>query len=135
MFSALFERALQIATTAHAGQTRKGSDVHYITHPVQVAFLLQCYRFDDDRILAAAVLHDVVEDTSVTLDDLRDHFPDEVIRWVAELSERKLDETGDARSWEERKQEHLHLLAVAEPEARALLWPTSCTTSNRWRWT
>lgn len=120
MFSILIERALRIAAAAHVGQVRKGSGVPYLTHPVQVAIILERCGFDDDRVFAAAILHDVVEDTTVTLAELATQFPAEVIEWVDALSERKLNEAGELRTWEERKREHLDHLAHVPVEARAI---------------
>lgn len=61
----MLNRALEIARKAHAGQVDKGGDT-YIFHPVRVA--LHC-RTEEEKIVA--LLHDVVEDTDITLDDLR----------------------------------------------------------------
>ncbi|MEZ6057907.1 MAG: HD domain-containing protein [Planctomycetaceae bacterium] len=120
MFSLMIEKALRIAAVAHAGQMRKGSAIPYLTHPVQVAIILERNGFDDDRIIAAAILHDVVEDTSVPLKELQDQFPPEVGEWVAALSERKIDVCGASRSWEDRKREHLDEIGHAPLEARAI---------------
>lgn len=62
--------ALSIAEAAHEGQKRNGGDP-YIIHPLRVAASLIALGVADDDIIAAALLHDVPEDTKVTLDDLR----------------------------------------------------------------
>ena len=65
-------RAYDVAARSHAGQTRDNGDA-YITHPVAVAEILAGYRLDMASI-ATALLHDVIEDTSVTLADLDRQF-------------------------------------------------------------
>ena len=75
------ERAIEIAATAHAGQRDKAGQP-YIFHPLRVML-----RVDGAHEQMAAVLHDVVEDTSVTLDNLaQEGFPSEVMRAIAALT-------------------------------------------------
>ena len=77
------ELALQIAKEAHAGQVDKaGKD--YILHPITVASYM-----DTDVEKTIAYLHDVLEDTSVTVDELRNHFPNEIVDTVITLTHRK----------------------------------------------
>lgn len=116
----LLERALRIAAAAHEGQTRKASGLPYITHPVAVAMLLQQHGFADKETLAAALLHDVVEDTAISRADLAGQFPEGVVELVTHLTERKYDETGCKRPWEDRKREHLAHIGTAPLTARAI---------------
>lgn len=116
----LLERALRVAAAAHAGQTRKASGLPYITHPVAVAMLLQQHGFTDERTLAAALLHDVVEDTPVSAADLAAEFEAPVVELVGHLTERKLDESGCRRPWEDRKREHLSHIGSSPLAARAI---------------
>ena len=75
------ERAIEIAATAHAGQRDKAGQA-YILHPLRVML-----RVDGEHEQMAAVLHDVVEDTAITIDDLaREGFPSEVLRAIAALT-------------------------------------------------
>ncbi len=120
-FPPLVEHALRLAASYHSPQARKGGAVPYITHPVGVALLLQRFGFDDDALIAAALLHDVVEDTPCTLDQLASRFPPEVVEAVAALSERKQDEHGSPRPWRDRKQEHIRQMGAAPWRARAVL--------------
>ena len=80
-------KALKIATDAHANQTRKGSDAPYIIHPISVAQTLTDHGFSDESLLAAAVLHDVVEDTRVTAEDLHREFGSRIAEIVDELTD------------------------------------------------
>ena len=73
-------QAYEVADKAHAGQLRTSGDP-YITHPLAVASILLDYCMDTDTI-CAALLHDVVEDTAVTLDELRKKFGDDVALMV-----------------------------------------------------
>lgn len=120
VFSPNLELALRFAALAHVDQRRKDTKVPYITHPMQVAWLLQRAGFTDEDVLAAALLHDVVEDCEVSLAQLRDEFSPAVADLVAALSERKRDVQGQKRSWEDRKREHLEHLAAAAPGAKAI---------------
>lgn len=131
-YSPLIERALRLAATAHHDQRRKGSQAPYFTHLAGVALILARAGFDDENLLAAAILHDVVEDTPVTLDQLAADFPPAVIQLVAALSERKTDDSGNVagtcgapstaalRPWEDRKAEHLAQVRAASLPARAI---------------
>ena len=75
------ERAIEIAANAHAGQRDKAGQP-YIFHPLRVMF-----RVNGEHEQMAAVLHDVVEDTAITIDDLaREGFPPEVLRAVEALT-------------------------------------------------
>lgn len=70
------DAAIKLATEAHEGQFRKSGDP-YITHPLAVMEIVKSWGMDEDTIIAA-VLHDVVEDTSVTLKDIKEQFGEQV---------------------------------------------------------
>jgi (p)ppGpp synthase/HD superfamily hydrolase len=118
-FSPLVEQAMRVAARAHRHQHRKASDLPYITHPASVALILARAGFTDDAILAAALLHDVVEDTSYTRAALAE-FPPRVVEYVDALSERKLDDSGRKRSWRDRKLDHIDEITRAPLAARAI---------------
>jgi (p)ppGpp synthase/HD superfamily hydrolase len=120
LFSPLVERALRLAARSHREHTRKGSDVPYITHPLSVALILSRAGIDDDKILAAAVLHDAVEDTDCNLEEVSRDFPAEVASYVDSLSERKRDASGHAIPWQQRKEKHLASVAAADWPIRAI---------------
>jgi (p)ppGpp synthase/HD superfamily hydrolase len=78
--------AIEFAARAHRDQYRKGSRIPYLVHPLSVArLLIDCEL--PDPVVMAGVLHDVVEDTPVTLEEVRAQFGDEVARIVEYLSE------------------------------------------------
>jgi GTP pyrophosphokinase len=76
----VLQRAYELAREAHKGQVRKTGDP-YITHPVTVALMLAEYGLDEPT-LAAALLHDTVEDTQVTLADISADFGEEIARLI-----------------------------------------------------
>ena len=80
IYTPLTIRAMQIAYAAHHGQVDK-CGIPYIFHPIHLA-----EQMDDEISCCAALLHDVVEDTVVSLDDLRKEFPEEVVEVVRLLT-------------------------------------------------
>jgi (p)ppGpp synthase/HD superfamily hydrolase len=113
--SDLVREALSMAHRAHAGYVRNASGGRpYIDHPVAVAELLDGNGFGDG-VLAAALLHDVVEDSEIEVADVRERFGEEVAGLVEALTE---DET--IEPYEKRKEEHRRRVAGAGPEALAI---------------
>ncbi len=120
LLSPNLERALRWASLCHAGQVRKGSGAPYVEHVVAVAMIVDRVGFDEDTVIAA-LLHDVVEDTDATLDDVRDRFGLAVAEVVAHCSEIKTDASGQKRPWIDRKRDHLSAMADAPLEARGVI--------------
>jgi (p)ppGpp synthase/HD superfamily hydrolase len=113
--SELIARALAKATVAHAGQTRNGSGgLPYIEHPRMVAATLAARDYSE-ATLAAALLHDVVEDSDTTVEELRAEFGDEIADLVAALSD---DES--IGSYRDRKDEHRRRVAAVDGDALAI---------------
>ncbi len=108
----LIERAHAVAATAHEGQLRQSGEP-YITHPVDVAFYLAELEMDAETI-AAALLHDVPEDTDFTLADIEKRFGREVARLVDGVT--KLSKFGSARSMEEQQAENIRKMFMAMAE-------------------
>ena len=108
MDTSLLDRAIQFAVQAHAGTQRRGKGFPYVVHPME-AMAIAATMTDDQEVLAAAALHDVVEDTDVTLDDLRSQFGDR----VAQLVETESDRSGDGMDWQSRKEDSLRRLKEA----------------------
>ena len=113
--SPLVHAAYEKARIAHAGQVRNGSGgMPYIDHPVRVAALLDEHGYGEE-VLAAALLHDVVEDSDTGLDELREQFGDVVAGLVGSMTD---DESIDP--YRERKAEHRERMAAAPAEAMAI---------------
>ncbi len=90
MNSGLIIRAAVYAADKHKYQRRKGfNQIPYINHPLKVAFLLEECGENDEALLLAAILHDVVEDTDATFEDLRKEFGEDVSRLVEEVTDDK----------------------------------------------
>jgi (p)ppGpp synthase/HD superfamily hydrolase len=85
LFSPLVERAMRVASCRHRGHNRKDSDLPYISHPASVALILRKAGFNDEQVLAAALLHDVVEDTEYSRESLAAEFPARVVEYVLAL--------------------------------------------------
>ena len=115
-----FEKALRLAAVGHCDQTRKGSDTPYIEHPMAVALILDRSGFEEDVVIAG-LLHDLVEDTGIPLDMLRDAFGEDVANIVAFCSEEKLDVEGRKRPWIDRKRDHLEAMSRANDAVRAVV--------------
>lgn len=113
--SPLVRSALEQARSDHEGQIRNGSGgMPYIEHPTRVAALLDEHGYGED-VLAAALLHDVVEDSETTLDELREKFGGGVAGLVGAMTD---DESID--DYRQRKAEHRERLAAAPAEAMAI---------------
>lgn len=118
-YSQRYDDALTLASRAHRTQQRKGSDVPFIVHPVHVSVLLLRHGFAEDAAIAG-LLHDVVEDQDVTLEEIETRFGARVAEMVAAVTEQKKDDEGNLRPWEVRKQEALDHLHHADPEILAI---------------
>ncbi len=117
----LFESALRFAVAAHDGQTRKNGRMPYILHPAEVAVIASTMT-SDEEVLAAAVLHDTVEDAGVTLQELREMFGDRVARLVELETENKRWDLPAGETWMIRKQESLEHLASARDRDAQIVW-------------
>ncbi len=118
--SVRLERALRWAVVGHAGQTRKGSGIPYFQHVAAVALILERAGFDEDVVIAG-LLHDIVEDTDATFEEVEERFGPAVARIVGACSETKLDAGGRKRPWIDRKRDHIAAIPTAGPSARAVM--------------
>lgn len=117
----IFDKALIFATEKHSGQTRKMSAVPYILHPVEVASIVGTMT-DDKEILAAAVLHDTVEDTDTTLEEIKEIFGKRVYLLVMTETEEKREGRPAAETWELRKLETLSILENTKDIGVKMMW-------------
>lgn len=115
----LWSEALVEAFRWHEGQTRKCTGLPYVIHCVEVAASLERLGFHQNVVIAG-LLHDLLEDTDVPPDRLRNKFGDHVFEIVTALTERKLDESGQKRPWIDRKRDHISHLRHSPAEVRAV---------------
>ncbi len=108
----MIEMAIEVAVKAHQNQFRKGTDTPYIIHPLAVGIILAKAGCSDDVIISG-ILHDTVEDTSITLDDLQNIFGAKVSAIVEGVSE-----PDKSLSWEERKRHTHDFLKRASPDVK-----------------
>jgi (p)ppGpp synthase/HD superfamily hydrolase len=120
LYSLDLERALRWAAVCHRDQVRKASDIPYVEHVVGVALLLDRLGFAEEVVIAG-LLHDVVEDTPATLEEVAARFGARVAETVRHCSEIKTDATGAKRPWIDRKRDHLEALQQAPVDARAVV--------------
>ena len=93
----MLNEVLKFATAAHGDQKRKYTGDPYINHPIAVAEIVKTVPHTDEMI-AAALLHDVVEDTHVTIDQIADKFGDKVAELVGWLTDISRPEDGNRRT-------------------------------------
>ena len=117
--TSLLDRAIEFAVRAHAGTERRGKGFPYIVHPME-AMAIVATMTPDQEVLAAAALHDVVEDTDVTVEEIRAAFGDRVASLVACESDIVLAELSEEASWPVRKQAAIDRLAAASHDAKVV---------------
>ena len=113
----LLDRAIVFAVRAHAGTERRGKGFPYIVHPMEAMEIVATMTCDQE-LLAAAALHDTVEDTDVTIEQIRTEFGDRIASLVASESDTVLDGLSVEESWHARKQAAIDRLAHATRDAK-----------------
>lgn len=113
----LFDRAAILAIKAHHNIERRDKGFPYIIHPMEAAEIVATIS-NDQELLAAAILHDVVEDTEITVEEIRREFGDRVAELVASESDPVVEGKSASESWHERKQFAIDRLAAASTEVK-----------------
>ena len=124
----LLDRAIIFAVRAHAGTERRGKGYPYIVHPLEAVEIVATMTADQE-LLAAAALHDTVEDTDVTVELLRAEFGDRVASLVADETDQIPDQVGDdvmadddrpseEKTWHARKRAAIERLSRASRDAK-----------------
>lgn len=116
----LFEKAATFAIKAHEGMVRKGG-LPYILHPFEVASIAATMTTDEE-VLAAALLHDTIEDTKTTVDDIEQEFGAKVAYYVMMETERQFEDVPRDKSWMERKAVSLEELSNCKDRNVMILW-------------
>jgi len=113
----LLDRAIVFAVKAHAGTERRGKGFPYIVHPME-AMEIVATMTPDQELLAAAALHDTVEDTNVTIEQIKAEFGARVASLVEAESDVMVEGVREEDSWHQRKQAAIDRLARAPREAK-----------------
>lgn len=117
MDSSLLDKAVIFAVKAHANTERRGKGFPYIVHPME-AMEIVATMTSDQELLAAAALHDTIEDTDVTVEEIRAEFGDRVARIVDNESDRFEAGVSEEDSWRGRKQAAIDRLASVSIESK-----------------
>jgi len=110
----MLEKALEFATKAHINQKRKIFKEPYIVHPIAVSNILKKAGFREE-VIASGLLHDVVEDTKVTIEEIEENFGMDVANLVKSHTENK------ELSWQERKAATIETVRNGSIEVKALI--------------
>ena len=113
----LLDRAIMFAVRAHAGTERRGKGFPYIVHPMEAVEIVATMT-KDQELLAAAALHDTVEDTDTTVEQIREEFGDRIASLVASESDTMPEGMSEEDSWHARKQAAIDRLAHASHDAK-----------------
>lgn len=113
----LLDRAIIFAVKAHSGTERRGKGYPYIVHPMEAVEIVATMT-GDQELLAAAMLHDTVEDTDVTVEQIQAEFGERVASIVAEESDEMPEGISEEDSWHGRKQAAMDRLSRASLDAK-----------------
>ena len=121
MMKDLVSEAIVFSTTAHDGMRRRKSNVPYILHPMEVGAIIGTMT-DSQEVIAAGVLHDVVEDAGITIEQIGEKFGARVMELVAAETENKREELPPEETWLIRKKESIEKLRITEDIEVLMLW-------------
>ncbi len=117
----ILEEAIIYATVLHQGKVRKFRNRPYILHPLEVAQILSTLT-DDEEIITAGILHDIVEDTDGTLAEIEKRFGKRVAFLVSSDSEEEYPDEERTATWKRRKEGSLRVLRKSEDIGVKMLW-------------
>ena len=117
----LVSEAIVFAVKAHDGMRRKNSDVPYILHPMEAAVIVSTMT-DDQNLIAAAALHDVVEDAGISIQEIEDKFGKRVRELVQSETEDKRADLPPSATWRIRKEESLAVLKNTQDPDVLMVW-------------
>jgi len=113
----LLDRAMKFAIDAHSGTERRGKGFPYIVHPMEAVSIVASIT-PDQELLAAAALHDTVEDTDIDIDRIRKEFGDRIADLVEAESDKFIEGISEGDSWHDRKQAAITRIAEAPYDAK-----------------
>ena len=117
----LVSEAIAFAVKAHDGMRRKKSEAPYILHPMEAAVIVGTMT-DDQNLIAAAALHDVVEDAGITIQEIEEKFGKRVRDLVQSETEDKREDLPPEATWRIRKEESLAVLKNTDDIAVLMVW-------------
>ena len=117
----LVSEAIVFAVKAHDGMRRKKSESPYVLHPMEAAVIVGSMT-DDQNVIAAAALHDVVEDAGITIDEIEEKFGKRVRELVESETEDKRADLPPADTWRIRKEESLAFLKSTNDDEVLMVW-------------
>ena len=117
----LVSEAIIFAVKAHDGMRRKKGDSPYILHPMEAAVIVGAMT-DDQSLIAAAALHDVVEDAGISIEEIEEKFGSRVRELVASETEDKRADLPPSDTWRIRKEESLSVLKKTEDIGVLMVW-------------
>ena len=117
----LVSEAIVFAVKAHDGMRRKKSSAPYILHPMEAAVIVGTMT-DDQSLIAAAALHDVVEDADIPMEEIEKRFGKRVRELVESETEDKRAELPPTETWRIRKEESLTVLKNTEDIGVLMVW-------------
>ncbi len=117
----LLEEAIIYSTIMHQGKVRKFKGIPYILHPLEVAQILSTMT-EDQEVITAGVLHDVVEGTDGSLEEIRKRFGERVAMLVNSDSEKKIPSGDKTLTWKKRKKDSLYVLQKSSDIGIKQLW-------------
>ncbi len=115
----ILDEAIYFAVKAHSGYERRGKGYPYIVHPMEAVSIVATIT-KDQEMLAAAALHDVVEDTEYTISDIKEKFGERVASLVSSETDIKVDGKSESESWKERKQYAINRLKELSHDAKVV---------------
>ena len=117
----LVSEAIVFSTKAHDGMRRRKSEVPYVLHPMEVGAIIATLT-DNQEVIAAGVLHDVVEDAGITIEEIGEKFGSRVMELVASETENKREDLPPEETWFIRKEESLEKLRSTNDIEILMLW-------------
>ena len=117
----LVSEAIVFAVKAHDGMRRKKSSSPYILHPMEAAVIVGTMS-DDQNLIAAAALHDVVEDAEISIEEIEEKFGKRVRELVSSETEDKRADLPPAETWRIRKEESLTVLKNTDDMGVLMVW-------------
>lgn len=117
----IVSEAIIFATNAHDGMRRRKAESPYILHPMEVGAIVGTMT-NDQEIIAASILHDVVEDAGITMEEIGEKFGERVMKLVASETEDKRENLPPEDTWRIRKEETLEVLKNTNDDAVLMLW-------------